>query len=152
MSSEEWPRVGMKIRCPDFAFGKLSNGVVHVNSVKRISHKCTKLFAATPEQIRQVETLFGYGVERLSFHQDVDEGRHNPTWSNATFYVTEARWAGGGCGHGPHDTFPDGWFVQAVRLDEAGTPTQDFIQFYRKDTGCFNAESTIEPGRIMEVS
>jgi hypothetical protein len=147
---EDWPTVGMKITCPDFAFGKVqASGMVHVNSARICSQPRSNTVPANPEQVKLAEGLFRQKVDKLSFREDYNEGRHNPEWATATFYVLQARWAGGGRGH--NDTYPDGWFIVAVRLDAAGTPTNDFIQFYIKGTGCFNEESTIDPARIREV-
>jgi len=41
----------------------------------------------------------------------------DPTRGEAVFVVTDTEMRGGGCGHGRHDRFGDGWHVKAKRED-----------------------------------
>lgn len=60
------------------------------------------------------------------------------------YIVTEARTQGGGQGHGPHDTYPDGHRVFCV-----GIGTGQKVDFYQ--TGCFTAMiEDIEPIPLTE--
>ncbi len=57
--------------------------------------------------------------------------------TSVAYIVEEARMAGGGYGHGPHDYYPDGWQVTARRLalDCTYNPRAKTIRFYQ--SGCF---------------
>lgn len=60
-----------------------------------------------------------------------------PRDTSVAYIVEDARMAGSGYGHGPHDYFPDGWQVTARRLAPDGTynPRAKTIRFYQ--SGCF---------------
>lgn len=49
------------------------------------------------------------------------------------YIVVAAHMGGGGTGHGPHDVFPDGWFVRAKMVNSP----ERTISFYM--SGCFTA-------------
>jgi len=52
-----------------------------------------------------------------------------------TFVVTEARLAGGGTGHGPHDIYPDGWCVTCAPVVNEEPALDRPFSFYQ--SGCF---------------
>jgi hypothetical protein len=60
------------------------------------------------------------------------------------YVVVRTAMEGGGTGHGPHDIYPDGWHVEATKLDKDGNydPDGKRIDFYQ--SGCFT-------GMIEEV-
>lgn len=62
------------------------------------------------------------------------------------YVVVDAKSEGGGCAHGPHDVYPDGWHVFCERLDDSHNKV-DFFQ-----SGCFTAMiCDIEPvGRATQ--
>ncbi len=66
-----------------------------------------------------------------------DYGSVDLTRAKAEYVVIEAKMQGGGTGHGPHDVYPDGWYVVAKRLDKRRkwNPRGEEITFYM--TGCF---------------
>lgn len=49
------------------------------------------------------------------------------------YIVISTAMTGGGCGHGPHDVYPDGWKVVARRLNADGTfhPKGKKVSFYQ---------------------
>lgn len=53
------------------------------------------------------------------------------------YVVVDARQTGGGTGHGPHDVYPDGWYITARQLLESGSYNSKGrrISFYQ--SGCF---------------
>lgn len=59
------------------------------------------------------------------------------------FAVTKCFMGGGGTGHGPHDTYPDGWHVFAEKMDNRDIK----VDFYQ--SGCFTA--MILPEEITPV-
>lgn len=67
----------------------------------------------------------------------VDLGAYDQSRRKAKFVVESANMQGGGTGHGPGDVYPDGWHVQARRLNNNGTydPKGEVIRFYM--SGCF---------------
>lgn len=54
----------------------------------------------------------------------------DPVVTNSKWKVIETAFTGGGCAHGPHDTYPDGHWVLAKRV--GGSETVNFYQ-----SGCF---------------
>ena len=77
-------------------------------------------------------------------------GAHDPSRATAKFVVEKANMEGGGTGHGAGDVYPDGWHVEARRLNEDGTynPKGEVILFYM--SGCFT--NTVEMKDIQIVS
>jgi hypothetical protein len=65
----------------------------------------------------------------------------DPARGEAVFRVESVSVARGGEAHGPHDVYPDGLRVVAVRLLD-GQPTDERIAFYQG--GCFS-------GRVDDV-
>lgn len=70
-------------------------------------------------------------------YETVELSAYDESRSSARFVVERAELDGGGTGHGPHDIFPDGWYIKARRLNDDGTynPNGELIQFYQ--SGCF---------------
>ena len=66
-----------------------------------------------------------------------------------TYVVTRTAMSGGGTGHGPHDVYPDGYKVAAIKLSNGETfnPKGLKISFYQ--SGCFTA--MIYPSRIKKI-
>lgn len=60
-------------------------------------------------------------------------------------YVVEtADLAGGGTGHGPHDVYPDGWYISARKLKNGKyDPKGMVVLFYQ--SGCFTAMNVDVP-------
>ena len=86
---------------------------------------------------------------------DEDYGSVDLSRAKAEYVVIKSQMQGGGTGHGPHDVYPDGWYVTAQRLDTGRkwNPDGEIIGFYM--TGCFI--NMIPPERVrvvgkMEVS
>ncbi len=67
----------------------------------------------------------------------VDYSAFDESRKEALYVVEHAEISGGGTGHGPHDVFPDGWLVQARKLnpDTTYNPKEELIEFYQ--SGCF---------------
>ena len=86
-----------------------------------------KVYADIPEH-------FVYHNRRGSFtlthHDVVLSGEF--TYLLGKYVVTKTAMEGGGCGHGPHDVYPDGHHVFCTSVD--GKHKVDFYQ-----SGCFTA-------------
>ncbi len=48
------------------------------------------------------------------------------------YVVDNAGYYGGGTGHGPHDVYPDGWYITGILLSDQTK------KVYFWQTGCFN--------------
>ena len=68
--------------------------------------------------------------------ETVEHGAYDESRKLAQFVVESAQMELGGTGHGLGDTFPDGWYVQARRLNEDGSYNSngELIKFYQ--SGC----------------
>ncbi len=79
----------------------------------------------------------------------VELGAYDSSRATAKFVVEEANMQGGGTGHGPGDIYPDGWHVQARRLNKDGSynPKGEVICFYM--SGCFTC--MVEPKDLQVV-
>lgn len=79
-----------------------------------------------------------YGEPAVGNQFVVDSYRNDDVHhlAEALWVVTGAAMGGGGTGHGPHDVYPDGWGVEAVRVTPDGEPTGETIFF--RESGCFN--------------
>ncbi len=53
------------------------------------------------------------------------------------YVVYSAKMSGGGTGHGPHDVFPDGYHVVAVKLDLTDQYNTDGLKIHFYQSGCF---------------
>lgn len=67
--------------------------------------------------------------------------------AKALWVVTGTEMSGGGTGHGPHDVYPDGHGVKAVRVNEDGEATGETIFF--RQSGSFN--NMLEEGEVQVV-
>lgn len=76
------------------------------------------------------------------------------------YLVTKTAMTGGGTGHGPHDVFPDGHQVTAVKLPTKGAPSyvkQVPHEVSFAQTGCFDTttkmagKTAIRKGRLQWV-
>ncbi len=78
----------------------------------------------------------------------VELGAYDSSRAKAKFVVETARMQGGGI-VSPGDGYPDGWHVQARRLNDDGTynPRGEVIQFYM--SGCFTY--MVEPKDVKVV-
>lgn len=128
MAKEKMPEVGDVITSPKFAFGyykKEGNKEVIIVDGK------TKKYP-----VRFMKKI-------------LELGAHDPSRATAKFVVETAKTQGGGNGHGPHDTYPDGWYIRARRLNEKGTynPKGEVICFYM--SGCFTC--VVEPRDVKIV-
>jgi len=56
----------------------------------------------------------------------------HPYFEAGAYVVDKTAMVGGGTGHGPHDTYPDGWEVTALLLKDQ----EKEISFFQ--SGCFN--------------
>ena len=69
------------------------------------------------------------------------------------YVVVHARSQGGGTGHGSHDIYPDGWHIQARKLNKDGSynPTGVEIEFYQ--SGAFTVVNEDVPvvGKLHRV-
>ncbi len=61
------------------------------------------------------------------------------------FIVEEAKMAGGGTGHGPHDVYPDGWQITARQLFKNGNYNPKGAQILFYQSGAFNCMATDVP-------
>ena len=76
--------------------------------------------------------------DKPSEYETVNLGAYDKSRGESLFVVEKAQMQGGGTGHGPHDIYPDGWYVEARRLNEDNSynPDGELIKFYQ--SGCFN--------------
>lgn len=69
------------------------------------------------------------------------------------YVVVHARSQGGGTGHGSHDIYPDGWHIQARKLNDDGSynPLGIEIEFYQ--SGSFTVVNKDVPvvGKLRRV-
>lgn len=74
---------------------------------------------------------------------DIDA--HDPGRGQARFTVISAHMGGGGTGHGPGDVYPDGWLVEAERLDGP----REVVKL--SQSGCFNDVIDAKDIEILEA-
>ena len=118
--------IGDIIRAEEFAFGYhdgLDSRIIDVDGETK-SHLVQYRKSGTP-------------WDEPAEYETVDHGAHDHSRGEALFVVEKAQMQGGGTGHGPHDVFPDGWYVEARRLhDDCSYNSQgEVIRFYQ--SGCF---------------
>lgn len=127
--------LGDVIRSEQFAFGyyasqRNSDGnLVPKTDVITVDGKTRE----HPVQFRRS----GTAQDQKTEFETVELGAYDESRGLAQFVVENAQMQGGGTGHGPGDVFPDGWYVQARKLDETGSynPNGELVQFYQ--SGCF---------------
>jgi len=70
------------------------------------------------------------------------------------FVVVGAAMEGGGQGHGPHDIYPDGWRIEAQRLNDDGTWNSDGKKVYFYQSGSFTCliSKPLEVVKRMKMS
>ena len=81
------------------------------------------------------------GFSEAGKHWNINPEGHDETRPDAKFVVIRASMSGGGTGMGPHDIYPDGWYIEARRLNNDGTDDGkgEIVEFYQ--TGCFTCMS-----------
>jgi hypothetical protein len=138
------PQQGDVITSPKFAFGSFdSNGRFWVDGTTRV-HSVTKRLTEDERVELAAKTGKIPPKQEVTRTPTYDEAR-----GTARFVVTNAKMTGGGTGHGPHDTFPDGWQIEARKLAQDGSydPSGETIYFYM--TGCFT--TMVHPGELDVV-
>jgi len=144
--SKDLPNIGDIITSEKFAFGYYEGEDKGLITIDGTTTKRLVTFYVKEEE--RVTTAAKSGkvppktrTENLGAY---DQGR-----GKSKFVVESANMQGGGTGHGPGDTYPDGWHVQARRLDENGTydPNGEVICFYM--SGCFTC--MVDPINVKVV-
>jgi hypothetical protein len=128
--------LGDIIQAGEFAFGEFDYYHGKDGHLK-LNRKTITVDGETKEslmQYRKPGTPWNKPAEYLA----IDIGAYDPTRGKAYFVVENVGMQGGGTGHGPNDIYPDGWHVEARRLNEKNEydPRGEVIEFYQ--TGCFN--------------
>jgi len=96
-------------------------------------------YSYTHTEIREI----GGETWECSTKRKANTDRSDPSNGKAVFEVLDARYSGGGYGHGFHDVYPDGWCIRARRVDKP----EVIIEFYQ--SGCFT--TVIKPEDIERI-
>lgn len=139
------PTVGDVITSQKFAYGYYEN---EERKVATIDGKTTKRSVPFPLSEDERVAIAAKTGEVPPKKRNVELGAHDPSRASAKFVVESAKMDGGGGGQGG-ETYPDGWYVQARRLNEDGTynPNGEAIRFYM--TGGFTC--FVEPAQVQIV-
>ena len=145
------PNFGDVISSAKFAFGyydhngrKLNKKVIFVDGTT-VSHPI-EMTVSEDDRLRTVAKTGKIPPRTVT----LGLGAYDPSRATAKFVVEMANMEGGGTGHGAGDVYPDGWHVEARRLNKDGTynPKGEVILFYM--TGCFS--NMVEKKDVQIVS
>ncbi len=141
MSVNEGAQVGDIIKSSKFAFGYYDYEDNADGTLSLLKTKITVDGRTTLQKIGYAgvcptckRSSFGSNLEHM---QEIEVGAYDESRGEALFVVVTACLDGGGEGHGPGDTYPDGWHIKARRLNDDGTYNSngEWIDFYQ--SGCF---------------
>ncbi|MDO8558991.1 MAG: hypothetical protein Q7R84_01540 [bacterium] len=146
MAKKNLPNVGDVIMSPRFAYGYRDgehNKIIAVDG-KTMKHPVT-YYLSEDERVNLARKTGVFPPRKKT----IDLSACDPSRTTAKFIVETARMQGGGTGHGPNDIYPDGWHIQARRLNKDGSydPNGEVIHFYM--SGCFT--NIVEPKDIKVV-
>lgn len=150
MPKSRLPKVGDVIVSKKFVYGEKSFD--HNDKRVRVGRDNPKYIVTerlTDEEIAKIVLKTKKMPKEKDLWIDRDYGSSDLTRANAEYVVIDAKMQGGGTGHGPHDVFPDGWYVVAKRLKKGRKwdPKGEEITLYM--TGCFT--NLIPPEEISIV-
>jgi len=131
--------VGDVIKSEKFAYGTYEHEIKKKRdgtSRLALDKKLIKVDGGTKSSL--VGFVREYKRSGESVSEECDVGAYNSGRGNAYFVVEAARYQGGGSGGGVNDVYPDGWHVEARRLNTSQKydPNGEVISFYQ--TGFFN--------------
>lgn len=100
------------------------------------------VYAIIPQRLFISNRPYCWDLERT----DTVIGKY---YHSGRYLAVKCLYKGGGTGHGPHDVYPDGWNVEAVKVadekmtgscDEGDIINSEKVSFYQ--SGCFTAKIT----------
>ena len=146
MATKNLPNVGDIITSPKFAYGYYGREDKQLITVDGTTTKHPVTFHVNEDERVAAAAKSGKVPSKTRI---VELGAHDPSRAKAKFVVEVANIQGGGTGHGSGDVYPDGWHVQARRLNDDGTynPNGEIIRFYM--SGCFTC--MVKPKDVQVV-
>lgn len=146
------PKVGDVIVSSKFAFGYYNNK----------DHKDKKLITVDGKTKRYPITSSLSEEERVNIAakngiippkaKTEEFGAYDLSRATAKFVVEEAKWQGGGYGHASY--YPDGWHIEARRLDKGRkyNPEGEIISFYMTGFTCrIEAKNVKIVGKMQKI-
>ena len=129
MTAKNLPSKGDVIVSSKFAFGYYNDEDKKFITVDGTTRKHPVMSYADEDERLAVAAKSGKVPPKTG---TVELGAYDSSRATAKFVVEDANMQGGGTGHGLGDTYPDGWHVQARRLnkDESYNPEGEVICFY----------------------
>jgi hypothetical protein len=133
--------VGDVIKAAEFAYCVCAHDIKWNEQQQRnvaVLHRKNLTVDGYKQQDHVVGFTAYYDRKGRGIEDTVNVGCYDITRAEARFVVERTAMDGGGTGHGPNDVFPDGWHVEARRLNPDGryNPRAEKIEFYQ--SGCFN--------------
>ena len=101
------------------------------------------IYSSTTENSKDANEIGNHDVEIGDIFKTTKSKIDTGEWAGE-YLVVEAKWDGGGTGHGPHDVYPDGWSIVAKKLKDGNyDPEGNEIHFYQ--SGSFTIMHTDVP-------